>query len=82
VTRVSTASDGQLRVTSVPSGARVTVNGIGWGQTPLTIDHLPPGIKSVRVTMDGYVSQEHVVDVRNNRPAVTLQVTLNRGADE
>lgn len=38
--RVGTASDGQLRVTSVPSGARVTVNGIGWGQTPLTIDHL------------------------------------------
>lgn len=39
-------------------------------------------MKSVRVTMDGYVSQEHVVDVRDNRPAVRLQVTLTRGADD
>jgi hypothetical protein len=64
-------------VISTPSGARVTVNGIGWGQTPLTIEHLPPGMKTVRVTRDGYVSQERFVDIRSNRPAVTLQVTLN-----
>ena len=74
---MSTLSDGQLRVTSEPSGARVTVNGIGWGQTPLTIEHLSPGIKTVRVTREGCASQERRVDIQSSRPAARLHVTLN-----
>jgi len=76
----STASEGQLQVTSAPSGARVTVNGIGWGQTPLTIEHLPPGRKTVRVTKEGYASQERPVDIRSQRPAIALHVTLDSEA--
>jgi len=73
---VSTVADGQLRVTSEPSGARVTLNGIGWGETPLTIEHLSPGMKTLRVTKEGCTSQERVVDIRGSRPAATLHVTL------
>jgi hypothetical protein len=63
VTPVHTASEAQLRVTSNPPGARVTVNGIGWGQTPLTIGHLPLGTKTIRLTRDGYASEQRVVDL-------------------
>jgi hypothetical protein len=80
ITPVSSAGEGQLRVTSTPSGARVTVNGIGWGQTPLTIEHLSPGMKSVRVTSEGYASQDRLVDLRSARPVATLHVTLTREA--
>ena len=39
-----------MMVMSTPTGARVTVDGIGWGETPVTIRHLPPGQKVVRLT--------------------------------
>jgi hypothetical protein len=55
------ASETRLLITSQPAGGRVTVNGIGWGVTPVTIRHLPPGDKLVRVTKDGYVAQERLV---------------------
>jgi hypothetical protein len=66
----------QLVVTSNPAGARVTVDGIGWGTTPVTIRHLSPGLKVIRVTMDGYVSQEREVRIGEDGIAaarVTLQ---------
>jgi hypothetical protein len=77
-TPVHTASEGQLRITSTPSGARVTVNGIGWGQTPLTVGHLPLGTKTVRLTRDGYASQERVVDLSGNDGSAALNVALQR----
>jgi len=78
VTPVHTAAEGQLRVTSTPSGARVTVNGIGWGQTPLTLAHLPLGAKTVRVTQDGYASQERLVDLRGDTASASVQFALRR----
>jgi hypothetical protein len=77
---MSTVSDGQLKVTSDPSGARVTVNGIGWGETPLTIEHLSPGMKTLRVTREGCASEERIVDIRGSRRAATLHVTLKTDA--
>ena len=50
-----------LQVTSNPAGAQVTVNGVRWGDTPLTIRYLAPGDKRVRLTRDGYVSAERIV---------------------
>lgn len=57
----------QLNITSRPEGARVTVDGIGWGVTPVTIRHLPEGSKRVRVTNDGYAAVERVVHVSADR---------------
>lgn len=70
------ASEGNLTVQSNPPGARVTVNGIGWGETPVTIRHLPLGEKRVRLTMQGYMSQETVVHLGAGRPNANVRLTL------
>lgn len=57
------APAGVLVVHTAPRGARVTVNGIGWGATPVTIRNLPPGPHRVRVVMDRFVSVERVVQL-------------------
>ena len=59
--RATAAAPSGLVVITQPEGARVTINGVGWGMTPLTIGHLPPGAKRVRVTKPGYRSEERVV---------------------
>ena len=56
-----TTSITELVVTTEPAGARVTVNGIAWGVSPLTIHHLPPGDKRIRVTKEGFAAQERVL---------------------
>jgi cytoskeletal protein RodZ len=66
----------ELLITSEPAGARVTVDGIGWGSTPVTIRHLTAGTKHVRVTKDGYQSEErtaHVAGERLNAIHVSMQ---------
>ena len=60
----SAAASLGLVVITQPEGARVTINGVGWGITPLTIGHLPPGAKRIRVTKPGYRSEERVVQGR------------------
>jgi PEGA domain len=68
--------DPVLVVTSRPEGARVTVNGIGWGLTPITVRHLPQGPQRVRLTKDQYLSEERVVQLgagRNNVVNVSLR---------
>ena len=65
-----------MTVTSNPAGARVTVNGIGWGETPVTIRHLPPGQKVVRVTKEGYESQQRIISVPEDRRSADVRVTL------
>jgi hypothetical protein len=71
-------ADPRLVVTSNPDGARVTVDGIGWGVTPLTISHLPPGDKIVRVTKDGYVAGERRVQLSGTEPSASVRLTLRR----
>jgi transcriptional regulator with XRE-family HTH domain len=71
-----TTADQELLVTSTPAGARVTVNGIGWGITPLTIRHLPPGEKIVRVTKDGYAAGERRVQIGSAAGTAAVRLTL------
>jgi cytoskeletal protein RodZ len=66
----------QLVIATKPEGARVTVDGIGWGVTPVTIRHLTEGSKRIRVTADGYAAVERVIDVqpdRVNRVSIQLR---------
>ena len=66
-----------ITVTSAPAGARVTVDGIGWGETPVTIRHLPPGQKVIRVTKEGYESQQRIINVADDDPrSAAVRVTL------
>ena len=69
-------SEGRLVVTSDPPGARVMVDGIGWGETPLTVRHLELGPKRVRLTMQGYVSAERLVTLGPERPDARVRLTL------
>jgi cytoskeleton protein RodZ len=57
----------ELVVTTEPEGARITVNGIGWGSSPATIQYLEPGQKRVRVSKEGYAAVERVLQVDAGR---------------
>jgi transcriptional regulator with XRE-family HTH domain len=66
--RVSGDSVTELVVTTQPAGARVTVNGIGWGLAPVTIRHLPAGDKRIRVSKEGYTTEERTVRLAEGHP--------------
>ena len=70
------AASGRLVVRSTPPGARVTVNGVGWGETPVAIRYLPFGTVRVRVVKENHRAQERVVELTASNPANTLRVTL------
>ena len=65
-----------LVVITEPEGARVTINGVGWGTTPLTIGNLPSGAKRIRVTRSGYQSEERVLGGNGTRATATLRIVL------
>ena len=74
-TPASADSGRELVVTTQPAGARVTVNGIGWGVSPVTIRFLPPGEKRIRVSKEGYASVERVVQFGEGQPrALDIQL--------
>jgi cytoskeletal protein RodZ len=70
------ATEGTLVIESAPAGARVTVNGIGWGETPLTIRHLEFGAKRIRLTLQDYVSEERSVSLAPDRPNGRVRIAL------
>jgi PEGA domain len=70
-----------LVVVTEPTGARVTINGVGWGSTPLTIPYLPPGAKRIRVTLPGFESAERVVTVDTGSPSQKVHITLREEAE-
>ena len=54
----------RLVIVSDPAGARVTVDGIGRGQTPIFIDALSHGTRHIRVTLAGYLAEDLTVPLR------------------
>ena len=69
------ASVTELVVRTEPSGAQVTVNGIGWGVSPVTIRHLPPGEKHIRATKEGFAATERVLALdAGQRQALDLRL--------
>jgi cytoskeletal protein RodZ len=68
--------DGEIVVTTDPAGARVTVNGIGRGMTPVTVRFVPFGTLRIRVIKDGYVSEERVVRLTSESPTTEVAVPL------
>jgi cytoskeleton protein RodZ len=77
-TDVKSSASQALTVTSAPLGARVLVDGIGWGRTPVTIRHVAPGDRRVRVVLDGFVSDERRVRMSGTRDETTVHVELVR----
>jgi hypothetical protein len=74
--RAATAGTPALVVISQPEGARVTINGLGYGSTPLTVAGLPPGTKRLRISKAGYTSEERIVGADTTRAGVTLRITM------
>jgi len=71
----------KLVVTTEPAGARVTVNGIGWGTAPVAIDNIPAGVKRVRVTKEGFATKEQVVRLQpggQHRLAIRLLAAVEQ----
>jgi cytoskeletal protein RodZ len=69
-------SEGEIAIVSEPAGARVTIDGTGWGVTPVTVRHLPFGSKRIRVSRDGYASQERAISLSPGRPSATMRLVL------
>ena len=65
-----------LTVVTEPPGARITVDGVSWGESPVTIRSLPPAARRVRATLDGYASQERTVNVSSASPRTSVRLTL------
>jgi cytoskeletal protein RodZ len=70
------ALEAELTITSEPSGARVTVDGISRGITPVTVRHLSSGDRRVRVTMADFAADERHVPIPDNRSSMSLHVVL------
>ncbi|PYR51001.1 MAG: hypothetical protein DMF89_07655 [Acidobacteria bacterium] len=74
-----TNADTVLVVSTEPPGASVTVNGVGWGTSPVTIRYLPPGEKRIRVSRDGYAAEERVLSlVSGRRATVDIRLTTQQ----
>lgn len=76
------ATEGELRITSEPSGALVTVNGVGWGPTPVTIRYMPFGNKLIRVTKPGYASAQRAFDFVPDRRVQFVRIQLSAESPE
>ncbi|MEO6237970.1 MAG: helix-turn-helix domain-containing protein [Vicinamibacterales bacterium] len=73
---LATAAVEGLSITSDPPGGRVTVDGIAWGVTPVSIRHLSAGNRRVRVTKEGFAASERVVRLSGERASSTLHIVL------
>ena len=71
---------GHLVVRTRPAGARVEVGGKSRGESPATINDLPYGQYTVRVSREGYVTDQRRVTLSARKPAQTIDVALKKPA--
>ena len=71
---------GEIRVLSKPAGAWVTINGNGFGFTPLRVRYLPPGSYTVRVIQSGYKIGQTQVNLSAEQPTRTVSLALRENA--
>lgn len=64
-----------ITIVSTPSGAMVTVNGVGVGQAPVTVS-LNTGPQRLRATMSGYYSAPETMIVVERDRAATHELFL------
>ena len=72
--------EGELRITSSPSQAHVTVNGIGRGPTPIRVRYLPPGEYVIRVIHPGFRAREAHVVINREQPIQAVRISLREPA--
>ena len=71
---------GHLLIRSTPPGARVFVDDRDVGKTPAAVRDVAVGTHRVRVTQDGYATEERSVMITRRRPTQAMAVVLKRPA--
>jgi TonB family protein len=66
---------GSVTITSTPTGASVSRNGLGLGVTPLTIADVPPGAATYSLELNGFVPTDVTGQVEPDK-AIHLEATL------
>jgi hypothetical protein len=74
------ATTGQLQISTQPSGARVTVDGIPRGTSPITVADLLPGEHTVVVDNDGSTTKQTVQVEAGATASVVAQLTAPQNA--
>jgi eukaryotic-like serine/threonine-protein kinase len=69
---------GRIVITSDPSRAAVTVNGVWSGRTPLTLDNRSFGKYVVRIVSPGFEVARHELQLSSEQPTRTVEATLRR----
>ncbi len=70
------ASDGRILVRSTPPGAQVTVNGEPRGTTPLALSNLQYDAYDVRLTFEGYETEDRRLTISAGDPIAAVQAQL------
>jgi len=68
--------EGELMITSTPTGATVLVNGINRGVTPVRVQFLPPGSYTIRLIYRGHASVNERATISPSRLNVQISATL------
>jgi hypothetical protein len=63
-----------LRITTVPSGANISIDGNNAGTSPVTVPDLVPGNHTVNVTKAGYIPSAQLVTIA---PGLTSRLAVN-----
>ncbi|MGC4121680.1 MAG: PEGA domain-containing protein [Myxococcales bacterium] len=58
-----TALASEIKLTTEPSGANVQLDDVAFGQSPVTIKKVTRGSHTLKVSLEGYVTREDVIDV-------------------
>lgn len=61
---VMRSDSGEIKCSSEPAGAEIAVNGAARGQTPSTVQGVPPGKVVVTLSLEGYRQYEETVEVQ------------------
>jgi cytoskeletal protein RodZ len=67
---------GELSIDSTPPGARVLVNGIARGSTPLLLQNLAPGSYTIRLILPGRPGVTRSASITSDRPRASVSVSL------
>ncbi len=71
---------GGLYMTSTPTGAKVYLNQVENGITPLTIDEIQPGVYQIEVVKDLYLASSRSLEIKSNDYTnVNFDLTPNFG---
>nr|CAI78522.1 hypothetical protein [uncultured bacterium] len=74
--------NGTLEINSTPIGAKVYVDSVFRGYSPITVGSLAPGLHNVTLTLTGYDSEDRIMEVKDERDSIHLMRIGDDGVGE